>query len=93
MIGSSWGRRVSSRLEYGHFQIDAGSIDAKFVRILLTCNLLVEQASRRCALTEARHPINRVDSQTEAVSLVADRKFQGRIDIALFLVPADMELC
>jgi hypothetical protein len=36
--------------------------------------------------------VDGVNRETEAVGLVVDRQFHGRIDIALFLVPAHVQV-
>src|SRR6266851_991098 len=40
--------------------------------------------------TEARDPVDNVDRQVKAIDLVEDGKLEWRVDVALFLVSADM---
>ena len=38
------------------------------------------------------HPVNRVDGQAKTVGLIADGKLQRRVDVALFLVAAHVDI-
>ena len=42
--------------------------------------------------TKARHTINRIDRQAEAVDLILNGQFQRRVDVALLLVAADVDI-
>src|SRR5208283_2379869 len=44
-------------------------------------------------VAHARHAINRVDREVEAVGLIANRQLQRRIDTAELFVAADMKIC
>ena len=56
--------------------------------------LLVEQrfANAGAGDAEARHPVDRVDRQAETVGLVLDGQFQRRVDVALLLVAAHVDV-
>ena len=51
-------------------------------------------SSLRCAalVAQARHPVDDVDHQVEAVHLVQDRELQRRVDVALLLVAAHVQV-
>src|SRR5262249_23431509 len=69
-------------------------IHAELVGVIFTCDLLVQQglASARPGDAETRHAVDRVDGQAEAVGLVADGQLQRRIDVALLLVAAHVNV-
>jgi len=73
---------------------DVRCIHAELVGVVFTRDLLVEQglASARPGDAETRHPINRVDSQAEAVGLVSNSELQRRVDVALLLVAAHVNV-
>jgi len=56
-------------------------------------DLLVEQGLANTGTddSETRHAIDGVNGQAEAISLVPDGQFQGRINIAFFLVSAHVD--
>lgn len=69
---------------------DLFGIDAELVRVVLVFYLLVEQkfSNLRAGNVEARDPIDRVNREAESIRLVLNCQLQRSIDIALFLVPA-----
>jgi len=73
---------------------DVQCIHAELVGVVFTRDLLVEQglASARPGDAETRHPINRVDSKAEAVGLVSNSELQRRVDVALLLVAAHVNV-
>src|SRR5258707_9357694 len=60
--------------------------------VISACNLLVQQRLTRARPddTETRHAVDRINGQTEAVGLVANRQFERRVDVALLLITANM---
>jgi hypothetical protein len=73
---------------------DVLGIDTELVCVMFALYLLVEQHlpnAGSCNL-KARYSINRIDRQAEAIGLVLDGKLQGRVDIPLFLITADMDV-
>ena len=62
--------------------------------MLFTRDPLVDEglAHARAGDTETGHPIDGIDSQAEAIGLIADGEFQRRVDVALFLVAAHMDI-
>ena len=71
-----------------------GTIDAELVGVFFTCDLLVEEGlASACACdAESRHPVDRIYGQAKTISLIADGKFQRRVDVALFLVAAHVNV-
>lgn len=69
---------------------DLLGIDAELVRVVFAFYLLVEQkfSNLRAGNVEARDPIDRVNREAESIRLVLNCQLQRSIDIALFLVPA-----
>jgi len=62
--------------------------------VLLARDPLVNQllAHAGASHMEPRHSIDGVDGKAEAVSVIANGKFQRRVDVALFLIAADMDV-
>jgi hypothetical protein len=73
---------------------DLGTIHAEFVGVLFTRDLLVDEvlANAGAGDAETRHPVNRIDGQAEAIGLIPDGQLQRRVDVALFLVAAHMDV-
>src|SRR5271165_1131179 len=69
-------------------------IDTKRVRVVLTGDLVIEESlsNARSGNAETRHPVDAVDRQAEAISLVLDRQFEGRVDVPLLLIAAHMDI-
>ena len=69
-------------------------VDPALVGVVTAGDLPVEQRlsdmSRR--FLEPRHPVDGVNRKAKAVRLIANREFQGCIDIALFLIAADVKM-
>src|SRR5271165_7139853 len=62
--------------------------------VVLTCDLLVEQglASARSGDAETRHAVDRIDGEAEAVGLITNGQLQRRVDVALLLVAAHVNV-
>src|SRR5260370_16504361 len=73
---------------------DVQRIHAELPGVVFTCDLLVEQrlAGARPGNAEPRHTVDCVDGQAEAVGLVANGQLQRRIDVALLLVAAHVNV-
>src|SRR5271155_5665647 len=73
---------------------DVGPVDAVLVSVLLARNSLVGKllANSGGGGAQARDPIDGINGQGEAVGLVADGQFQGRVDVALLLVAAHVDI-
>ena len=41
---------------------------------------------------QALYPVDDIDCEVEAVDLIENRKLQRRVDVALFLIPADVDV-
>src|SRR5208283_5890063 len=69
---------------------DVRRILAELPGMIFTGDLLIEQglARARTGDAEARHAVDRVNGQGEAVGLVTNSQLQRRVDVALFLVAA-----
>jgi hypothetical protein len=69
-------------------------VDAVLISVVATGDPTVKQGladvGSRCP--EAWHSIDGVDSQAETVCLVANGKFQWCVDVALFLITADVQV-
>src|SRR5258705_552211 len=73
----------------GPFPIrDLGRVYAELVSMLFTRDPLVNESLAHAGArdTETGHPVDGVDGQTEAVSLITNGEFQRRVDVTLFLV-------
>src|SRR5215470_15816867 len=70
------------------------SIDAELVGVILGSDLFVEQglANAGAGDAETGHPIDSVNGQAEAVSLVTNGQFKWGIDVTLLLVAAHMDV-
>src|SRR5208282_5364306 len=70
------------------------AVDTELVRVVYASDHPVDQgfAGARPGDVETRHPVYGIDGQAEAVGLVSDRQLQGSVDIALFLVAADVDV-
>src|SRR5258708_24338647 len=64
------------------------SINAELVGVIFAGDLLIEQGLANTGPGDAErgHPIDGVNGQAEAVSLVPDGQFQWRIHVSLLLV-------
>ena len=71
-----------------------GLVDAVFVGVVLTLDLHVAELLLDVPAGDAErgHAVDDVDGQAEAVDLVADRQVKRRVDVALLLVAADVEV-
>src|SRR6266568_3844615 len=71
-----------------------GPVDAELVGVLCARDLLVEQCLPNAGPcdTETGYPVNSIHGQGEAVSLIADGEFQRRVDVALLLVAAHVNV-
>src|SRR6266403_4839650 len=69
-------------------------IDAELVGVIFAGDLLVEQglANTGAGDAETGYPIDSVNGQAEAVSLVADGQFKWCINVALFLIAAHVDV-
>ena len=72
----------------------SGSIHAELLGVVLTGDLLVEQGLSHAGarFTETGYPVDGVNGQAEAVGLVANGQLQWRVDVALLLVAADVDV-
>ena len=70
------------------------SIDAELVGVVLASDLFVEQglANTGAGDAETGRPIDCVNGQAEAVSLVTDGQFKRCIDVTLLLVAAHVDV-
>src|SRR5271163_1475509 len=73
---------------------DVGPVDAVLVRVLLARNLLVGKllANTGGGGAQAGDAVDGVHGQGEPVRLVADGQLQRRVDVALLLVAAHVEV-
>ncbi len=73
---------------------DVWSVYAEFIGMVLTLNLLVEQAvsNTGCHFRQMGYAVDGVDGEAKTVGLVADGQLQWRIDISLFLVTAQVNM-
>jgi len=88
--GANW----DATLEWPLPICDFWSIQAELIGVVLAVDLLVARVltnAGSCDL-ETGHPVDRVNGQAEAVRLVANGKLQRRVDVALLLVSADMDV-
>src|SRR5271165_4636265 len=71
-----------------------GLVDAVFVRVIAALDLHVQEAFFGVAadLLQARHAVDGVHRQAEAVNVVVDGQFKRRVDVALLLVTAHMHV-
>ena len=71
-----------------------GLVDAVFVGVVAAVDLHVAQFFLHVGAghLQARHAVDDVDGETETVDLVFDGQFQRRVDIALFLVAAYVQI-
>src|SRR5215471_19983683 len=71
-----------------------GPVDAELVGVLCARDLLVEQCLPNAGTcdTETGYPVNSIHGQGEAVSLIADGELQRRVDVALLLVAAHVNV-
>src|SRR5215510_10766068 len=71
-----------------------GPVDAELVGVLCARDLLVEQcfANAGTCDTETGYPVNSIHGQGEAVGLIADGELQRRVDVALLLVAAHVNV-
>lgn len=69
-------------------------VDSELVSVVAAFNLLVEESLLGVAanLLQPGHAIYDVHCQTETISVVIDREFQRSVNVALFLVAADVNV-
>ena len=69
-------------------------IDAELVSVALSVYLMVEQllADAGSLDLEARHSVDRVNGEAEAIRLILDRQFQRRVDVPFFLVATYVDI-
>ncbi|CRK12876.1 hypothetical protein BN1723_009833, partial [Verticillium longisporum] len=74
--------------------LEEGGVQPRLEGDVLGANLLVAQGLPRggTAVVQARDAVDGVDGEAEAVRLVADGQLEGRVNVALFLVAADVEV-
>src|ERR1700758_2583087 len=85
---------MKSRLERPLPIADFRRIHAELPGVMLTCDLLVEQglASARSGDVETRYAVDRVDGEAEAVGLITNGQLQRRVDVALLLIAAHVNV-
>src|SRR5271167_176944 len=73
---------------------DVWSIHAEFISVVFACDLLVAQGLANAGPRDAEtgHPVDGVNGQAEPVGLVANGQLQRRVDVALLLVTAHMDV-
>src|SRR5271166_5293436 len=73
---------------------DVQRVHAKFVRVARAIPLLVQQSLANTGPSGAQvaSPIDRVGGKAETVGLVANGQFQWRVDVALLLVAAHVNI-
>src|SRR5437870_4990809 len=73
---------------------NVGSIHTEPIGVLLTCDALVNQLFPHAGTRDAEtwHSVDGVDGNTEAIGLIADGELQRRVDVALFLVAAHVDV-
>ena len=73
---------------------DLRHIDAVLMRVVAAIDLDVAEPLLGVSpdFLELRGAVDRVDRQGEAVDLIVDGEFHGRVDIAFFLVPAHVQI-
>src|SRR6266436_1420917 len=79
----------------GPFPIrELGRVYAELVGMLFTRDLLVDEGltHARAGDMETGHPVDGVDGQAEAIGLIANGEFQRRVDVALLLVAAHVNV-
>src|SRR6266542_7066016 len=71
-----------------------GPIQAELISILFASDLLVHQRLANAGAFDAEtgHPINGVDGEAKAISLIADGQLQRRVDVALLLITAHVDV-
>src|SRR5579859_4109588 len=71
-----------------------GLVSTVLIRVIPARDLLIVESFHSAApnLLKLRHALDRVHGQTETINLVLNRQFQRRIDIALFLVAANVQI-
>jgi len=64
------------------------------ISIIFRLDLFIQQmlSDRRALVSQMWHIINRIHSQAESISSIADGKLEWSVDIALFSVPANMNI-
>lgn len=69
-------------------------VDARLKCLVGGLDLLVEEglAGGGAAVLEVGHAVDGVDGEAEAVGAVADGQLEGRVDVALFRVAADVDV-
>src|SRR5262249_30207645 len=75
-------------------RVGARQVDAVLVRLPAARVLEVAQPDLhvRAGDEQAGHAVDRVDREAVAVDLVLDRELEGRVDVALLLVAAHVEV-
>ena len=72
---------------------DIGPVDSVLVSVGSAGDLIVPELLFRVptGFLKLRHTVDRIDSQTEPIDFVIHRQFHGRVDVAFFLVSADVK--
>ena len=71
-----------------------GTVHSMLVSMMAACDLKVAKFlfGVRADPLQSRDAVNRVDRKTEPVRLVVDGQFHRRVDVALLLVTANMQV-
>src|SRR5882757_1069662 len=71
-----------------------GRVYPELISMLFTRDPLVDESLAHVGAgdMETRHPVDGIDSQTEAIGLITNGKLQRRVDVTLLLVAAHVNI-